>query len=63
MKPVAGALRSPDDDAHACCHGTRCAAAELVLLAALAMVATPSVRALVPEIAQPLSVSEDPVRG
>jgi MFS family permease len=44
-------------------HATLYAAAALILLATLAMVATPSIRALVPRTAQPLPVSEDPVPG
>ncbi|MFF5370882.1 MFS transporter [Streptomyces sp. NPDC013187] len=42
-------------------HATLYAAAALILLATLAMVATPSVRALVPKTEEPLPASEDPV--
>ena len=42
-------------------HATLYAAAALILLATLAMVATPSVRALVPKTAEPLPASEEPV--
>ncbi|MFF3335486.1 MFS transporter [Streptomyces sp. NPDC002888] len=42
-------------------HATLYAAAALILLATLAMVATPSIRALVPKTAEPLTASEDPV--
>jgi MFS family permease len=42
-------------------HATLYAAAALILLATLAMVATPSIRALVPKTAEPLPASEDPV--
>ncbi|MGW6645433.1 MFS transporter [Streptomyces sp. A244] len=44
-------------------HATLYASAALILLATLAMVATPSVRALVPKAREPLPVSEDPVPG
>ncbi|MEU3937166.1 MFS transporter [Streptomyces sp. NPDC029044] len=44
-------------------HATLYASAALILLATLAMVATPSVRALVPKATGPLPVSEDPVAG
>ncbi|MFJ4081413.1 MFS transporter [Streptomyces iakyrus] len=44
-------------------HATLYASAALILLATLAMVATPSVRALVPKTPEPLPVSEDPVLG
>ncbi|MEU0169569.1 MFS transporter [Streptomyces iakyrus] len=44
-------------------HATLYASAALILLATLAMVATPSVRALVPKTPEPLPVSEDPVPG
>lgn len=44
-------------------HATLFAAAALILLATLTMVATPSIRALAPNSAQPLPVSEDPVPG
>ncbi|MET9680628.1 hypothetical protein [Streptomyces coeruleorubidus] len=42
-------------------HATLCAADALILVATLAMVATPSIRALVPKTAEPLPASEDPV--
>ncbi|MFD3503478.1 hypothetical protein ACFWWT_39700 [Streptomyces sp. NPDC058676] len=42
-------------------HATLYAAAALILLATLAMVATPSIRALVPKTAEPLPASKDPV--
>ncbi|WP_237524676.1 hypothetical protein [Streptomyces sp. SID5643] len=42
-------------------HATLYASAALILLATLAMVATPSVRALVAKTPEPLPVSEDPV--
>ncbi|WP_033308765.1 MFS transporter [Streptomyces iakyrus] len=44
-------------------HATLYASAALILLATLAMVATPSVRALAPKTPEPLPVSEDPVPG
>ncbi|MFE9112123.1 MFS transporter [Streptomyces collinus] len=44
-------------------QATLYAAAALILLATLAMVAAPSVRALVPKAAEPLPASEDPVPG
>jgi MFS family permease len=44
-------------------HAALYASAALILLATLAMVATPSVRALVPKTPEPLPVSEDPVPG
>lgn len=44
-------------------QATLYAAAALILLATLAMVAAPSVRALVPKAAKPLPASEDPVPG
>jgi predicted MFS family arabinose efflux permease len=42
-------------------QATLYAAAALILLATLAMVATPSIRALAPRTAEPLSACEDPV--
>jgi MFS family permease len=44
-------------------HATLYAAAALILLATLAMVATPSVRALATRTPEPLPASEDPVPG
>ncbi|MGQ4362206.1 MFS transporter [Streptomyces sp. SAS_272] len=44
-------------------HATLYAAAALILFATLAMVATPSIRALAPTTAEPLPASEDPVPG
>ncbi|MFI9754368.1 MFS transporter [Streptomyces collinus] len=44
-------------------QATLYAAAALILLATLTMVATPSVRALIPKAAEPLPASEDPVPG
>jgi predicted MFS family arabinose efflux permease len=44
-------------------QATLYAAAALILLATLAMVAAPSIRALVPKAAEPLPASEDPVHG
>lgn len=42
-------------------HTTLYAAATLILLATLAMIATPSIRALAPKTAEPLPAAEDPV--
>lgn len=42
-------------------HTTLYAAATLILLATLAMIATPSIRALAPKTAAPLPAAEDPV--
>ncbi|MFD3843202.1 MFS transporter [Streptomyces sp. NPDC058642] len=44
-------------------HATLYGAAALILLATLAMVCTPSIRALAPKTAQPLPLTEDPVPG